>query len=154
MREEEIIVIVMTLIVLSGVTILMTAMMNRRRIREMEHRERLAMIERGLIPSPESDPTGFEAAAGMTDSSSYGERFRTAGVLMIGIGLGLMVLISFTAGEPSVGIGVGGAFALLGGASLLNYSLISKREDELQASRRWKPPVARRPEPPPPNGLA
>ena len=32
----------------------------------MEHRERLAMIERGLMPSPESDPGGFETAAGFT----------------------------------------------------------------------------------------
>lgn len=153
MREEEATVIVMTLIVLGGVALLITAMMNRRRIREMEHRERLAMIDRGLLPSPESDPGGFEAGAGLAPSPGSGERYRTAGVLMIGIGLGLLMLISFTAGEPSVGIGVGGAFAVLGAAMLLNYSLISRREDEIQSSRRWKPPVGRRPEPPP-NGVA
>ena len=28
----------------------------------MEHRERLAMIQRGLVPAPETDPLGFESA--------------------------------------------------------------------------------------------
>jgi hypothetical protein len=30
------------------------------RVRELEIRERIAMIERGLVPSPETDPKGFE----------------------------------------------------------------------------------------------
>ena len=31
------------------------------RVRELEVRERIAMIEKGLIPPPESNPRGFEA---------------------------------------------------------------------------------------------
>ena len=34
----------------------------RSRIRELEVRERIAMIEKGLVPPPERDPHGFEKA--------------------------------------------------------------------------------------------
>jgi hypothetical protein len=137
-------------IVLSGVGLMIAAMMNRRRFREMEHRERLAMIERGLLPSPESDPMGFESGAGFTETEAdTGVRYRTAGVLMMGLGFGLIVLIGFTVGEPAVGVGVGGAWAILGAASLLNYFLISRREQDRGGPRRWTPrPAPRSPEPP------
>ena len=61
MNESEVAVTIVALVILSGVGLMVAAMMNRRRFREMEHQERLAMIERGLVPSPESDPAGFEA---------------------------------------------------------------------------------------------
>ena len=35
---------------------------------------------------------------------------------MIGLGLGLMVLLTFAAGAPDIAVGVGGAWAVLGGA--------------------------------------
>ena len=34
----------------------------RARVRELEVRERIAMIERGLVPPPEVDPRGFDRA--------------------------------------------------------------------------------------------
>jgi len=34
----------------------------RARVRELEIRERIAMIERGLVPAPEVDPRGFDRA--------------------------------------------------------------------------------------------
>lgn len=149
MREEEAVVFILSMIILAGVGLMIAAMTNRRRIREMEHRERLAMIDRGLIPSPESDPGGFEAGARFApEKGDTGIRYRTAGVLMIGFGLGLMMLLTFAAGEPAAGIGIGGGWAILGGASLLNYSLISRREHERSRSQQWRPPVQRRPEPP------
>lgn len=145
MRDEEAVVFIMGMIILAGVGLLIATMMNRRKMREMTHRERLAMIERGLIPSPERDPAGFESATGLTTRpADAGTRYRTAGVLMIGLGLGLMILITFTAGAPAVGIGVGGGWAILGAASLLNYFLISRRDSDLD---RWTP-SARRPDPP------
>ena len=51
--------------ILGGVALMITAMNNRRRMLEIAHRERVAMIERGLVPSPELDPAGFEAGAGL-----------------------------------------------------------------------------------------
>ena len=150
MNGEFFVVVSFAVIVLSGVGLMIAAMMNRRRFREMEHRERLAMIERGVLPSPESDPTGFESGAGFAGTEAEtGARYRTAGVLMIGFGLGLLVLISAAADNPGVGVGLGGGFAILGAASLLNYFLISRREQDRGGPRRWAPrPAPRSPEPP------
>jgi len=69
-----------------------------------------------------------------------GTRYRTAGVLMIGLGLGLLVLLTFAAQEPMVGIGVGGGWAVLGAASLYNYFLISRREQS-PSEQRWTSPL-------------
>jgi hypothetical protein len=137
--EEEIVLMSVTLIVFAGLGVLYMAMTNRRAMREMEHRERLAMIERGLIPSPEADPLGFEAATGasrLTGATARSERFRSAGITIIGLGLALMVLLSFTAGEPGVGIGVGGAFAILGFTLLFNSGQLGRSE-----VRPYRPPA-------------
>jgi hypothetical protein len=144
--NEEVIVIMMALIIVTGAGLMMAAMRNRRRMREMVHRERLAMIERGLIPAPESDPGGFEVAAGFKTpgESTAAVRFRTAGIILIGIGVGMMFLITFTAGEAEVGFGVGGAWVALGGALLLNYFLMTRgqQDDDMGMPRRWAPPAA------------
>jgi hypothetical protein len=148
-RDEEATVIVFAILIMAGVGLMIAAMFNRRGLREMEHRERLAMIERGLMPSPESDPGGFESAAGFKSiaESPAGVPYRTAGVLMIGFGLALLILLTFLAHDASVGFGVGGSFAVLGAASLVNYLLISRREQQQRGNIRWTPP-ARRPDPP------
>ena len=153
MREEEAMVLIMTTFILAGAGLMMGTIVNRRKMREMEHRERLAMIERGLMPSPEADPMRFEAAAGFAPAresvadrtGATAVRYRTAGVLLIGLGLGLMLLITFTAGAPEIGIGVGGAWAILGAASLLNYFLMMRRGEVSGSGMpvRWAPPPAR-----------
>ena len=129
MREETLILTICVVFVASGVTLLLMAMKNRRYMRELAHRERMAMIERGLVPAPESDPVQFEAATGVAPETSgpkRGERFRTVGIAMIGLGLGMAFLIGLTGGTPEVGLGVGGAWVALGSASLLNYFLIRR----------------------------
>lgn len=144
---REAIVLVLGMFILAGAGLMYAAIVNRRKVREMEHRERLAMIERGVMPPPESDPMRFEAAAGFVPrepASQAAVRFRTAGVLMIGFGVGLTLLIAFTAGEPAIGFGVGGAFAVLGAAALLNYVLMSGGEPR----RASAPPPTLPPEPP------
>jgi hypothetical protein len=148
--ESFFVVMVTALIILGGVSLMIVAMVNRRKIREMQYRERLAMIERGLVPSPESDPMGFEAATGLTGRDGWVEaaRYRTAGVLMIGLGLGLTVLISFLSRQPRLGIGVGGGWAILGAASLLNYFLMISREGPPGPMPRSTPTPSSRAEPP------
>ena len=121
----------------------------RARVRELEVRERIAMIERGLVPPPERDPQGFDQA--MHTYDSYRERYeddrwrrrrrspsryRSAGITMLGVGFGFMVLLTFTAGEPGVGLGVGGFMVVLGLAFLLNSLFV--------------PPPPYYPPPPPP----
>jgi hypothetical protein len=144
------IIIFLLMTIIAGVVLMMAAMNNRRAIREMEHRERLAMIERGVVPSPESNPAAFDAATGFSEPSmddlDRSRRYRTAGVLLIGFGLGLIFVIGVAAGAPEVGWGIGGAWISLGGASLLNYWLISRRA-EGSGRAHWNPP-ARRPDPP------
>lgn len=157
LRSEDVALIVlavMTLFVLGGIAILWMAMSNRRAAREMEHRERLAMIQRGLIPSPELDPAAFEEALGDYSESTAADRWRTAGVTFIGLGLGLMMLIVFAAEEVAVGIGVGGGFAVLGATLLLN-GVQSRRP--AGGRYRMAPPrqPARPPYPPePPSNVA
>jgi len=149
--SDNAIVIFLVLSIVAGVLLMIAAMNNRQKVREMEHRERLAMIERGIVPSPETNPAAFEAAIGIGNEPSRdvdrSQRYRTAGVLLIGLGLGLIFLIGVAAGSPGIGLGIGGAWISLGAASLLNYSLMSRRTDE-QRRARWTPPPVRRPEPP------
>ena len=50
-------------------------------------------------------------------------RFRSAGILIMGLGLALALLISFAAGNPAVGVGLGGGLAILGMAAFINGAL-------------------------------
>jgi hypothetical protein len=108
------------------------------RVRELEIRERIAMIERGLVPPPEVDPKGFDRAMGRLDrhemrrarrgQGSYGGRHRRAGVTLMGIGFGLMVLINFAGESPNNALGVGGFLVVIGAAFFVN-SLIDTRTE-------------------------
>jgi Domain of unknown function (DUF6249) len=120
-REQEVVLIILTLMIFGGLFILWMAMTNRRALREMEHRERIAMIQRGLMPAPESDPMAFEAQ--FAPSTGPSERWRAAGVIIIGLGLALMFLLTFTTREPELGIGVGGAFVALGATFVVNAAM-------------------------------
>ena len=149
MRSEEILVVVMgSFGIMGGVIVIWLVMQSRRHFREMEHRERLAMIERGLVPSPETDPQAFERAISLTrrDESQASSRARSAGVMMIALGFGFMFLLSFTAGEPGVGIGIGGAFAILGVAFFVNSMLSSRSTSQTTLY----PPMSNPPRPPRP----
>jgi hypothetical protein len=123
--------IIVTTVILCGMAVLYMAMSNRRALREMEHRERLAMIQRGLMPAPEIDPVAFEAAVAPPIEplqSGRADRWRSAGVVCVGLGLALMLMLTFTAGEPGAGLGVGGAFAILGATLMFNGSHLRRRE--------------------------
>lgn len=114
----------------------------RARVRELEIRERIAMIERGLVPSPEADPSGFERAMARHDHTIVvregSSRWRGAGVVIMGLGLALMVLIAFAGGEPGVGVGVGGALMILGLAFFLNS--LMRGEPVSRSPERFVPP--------------
>jgi hypothetical protein len=105
-----------TVFVVGGAVIIVMAMHQRSKRLEMEHRERLAMIERGMLPSPENDPQQFEASLNRPAVS----RYTTLGIAIVGVGVGLMLLIGVAGGAPEAGVGVGGAIAVLGGAFIAN----------------------------------
>ena len=119
------------------------------RVRELEIRERIAMIERGMVPAPEVDPRGFDRAMSRLDRHDYvrhssGGRHKRAGVTMMGVGFGLMVLIAFTSGEQSVAIGVGGFLVVVGLAFFVNSFIDGGASVPANDPRSWGAP------PPPP----
>ena len=133
------------------------------RVREMEVRERIAMIERGLVPPPEKDPNGFERAMNRYDRARdlYHDRdwdhqlgrrsparYRSAGITLIGVGFGLMLLIGVAGGNPSAGVGVGGFVVILGVAFFLNSLFGSSSESRMPPPQEKTSSAA---EPPPTN---
>jgi len=123
--------------------------LSRARVRELEVRERIAMIERGLVPPPEVDPRGFDREmdrhARRYDRryarfSSRSVRHRRSGVTVMGIGLGLMVLIAFAGGDPNVAVGVGGAILVLGVAFFINGMLDTSEEPPAPFGQRYATP--------------
>jgi hypothetical protein len=90
----------------------------RRTLRELEIKERVALIEKGLSPPPELMPTG--SVDEVNSPATRADRYRTAGILFVGLGLALMLLLGAAAKEPQVGVGVGGAIAILGAALIAN----------------------------------
>jgi hypothetical protein len=112
--------------ILAGCTVAIVGTLARNRVRELEIRERIAMIEKGLVPPPEVDPRGFERA--MAHQDLYAQqarnrphgRHRRGGITLIGVGLGLMVLIALSGEGPRPAVGVGGFLVIMGLAFLVN----------------------------------
>ena len=118
--------------VLGGFVIIGMALYSRHKMRELMMRERIAMIEKGLVPSPESDPGRFDRfdrierlMAMRSRMNASGSRYRSLGVMMIGLGLAFVVLLTFAGGVPGAGLGVGGALMVLGAAMFLNGILVA-----------------------------
>ena len=77
-----------------GILAGIVATVTRARVRELEIRERIAMIERGMVPPPESDPEGFDRRMQSMDRLHRGHvapRHRSAGIVLIAVGLGMAV---------------------------------------------------------------
>lgn len=138
--------------IIGGIIIGALALHHRARLRELAYRERIAMIERGLVPPPEADPGRFERTFG--DVSVDGPdgpgaralRHRTAGVVLLAIGLGLMLIIGLAGEAPATALGVGGAVIVIGAAGIINSIFIGQDEARraYEARRRAaqpKPPA-------------
>jgi hypothetical protein len=126
--------------IIGGITYAIVKAQADARLRELEVRERIAMIEKGFIPPPEANPRGFEQAMEAIDQNAASadhpggtrhhrgpERYRSAGITLIGIGLGLMLMLGIAGGSPERGIGIGGFVAMIGLASLIN-GLFERRD--------------------------
>jgi type VI protein secretion system component VasF len=87
------------------------------RMREMRHRERLAMIEKGMAPS--ADSAGWPDWDEGLRHRPYRQR-RRSGVLLIFVGFGLMLLLGFGHQLAVQGLALGGFIALIGVAHLVN----------------------------------
>ena len=129
MEDEAVVALVSVAMLIAGVVVIVVGLNYRARMRELRHKERLAMIEKGLLPPPEFDL----APAGSAPAS----RSRSLGIIIVGLGFALMFLIGIAGGAVDAGIGVGGAIAIVGAAFIVR-------------SIYGGPPAStRRPEPPP-----
>ena len=113
MSGEEVAIALISLgTLIAGVVVIMVGLRYRAQMRELRHKERLAMIERGLMPPAEFDPA-------LAYSRGLKQRSLSFGIIVVGIGFALMFLIGVAGGAPDSGIGVGGAIAILGGAFII-----------------------------------
>lgn len=101
-------------VVIAGVVILLAGLRHRTRTLELLHQERLAMIERGLVPP--GSPAALDDARHGGGYAGTRSRSFSMGIIVVGLGLALMLLISVAGDSPATGIGVGGATAILGAA--------------------------------------
>ena len=124
MQPEELFALVFVFGMFTGVFIIYMGLRQRSQQLEMRHRERMAMIERGQIPLAEpasTTPYTQRMDAGAARSS----RSLSLGIIVVGLGLAMMTIISIAGESAEVGIGVGGAVAILGGAFIVRSLVVS-----------------------------
>ena len=128
MEASALVVLILCLLIIAAVVVIGMGIRSRRQIREMEHRERMAMIERGLTPSPDLESATDERTLSNEDAARDARvlRWRTAGIMMIGLGLAYFFLVTFTVRNAEIGIGVGGAFTVIGAAFFANAMMLQK----------------------------
>jgi hypothetical protein len=104
-----------------GVLIILFAMRQRSQTLEMKHRERMAMIERGLVPGPARDPAAFENWQQRHERPPT--RSTSIGVVLIALGFAIMLLVAFAGEAVGQAVGVGGAVVVIGAAFVVNGEL-------------------------------
>jgi hypothetical protein len=141
MEAEVLFSIMLGLAMVAGVTIIYMGLRQRAYSLELLHRERMAMIERGLVPPPEMQSyRGYDHQA--TRARGASTRALTAGIVVVALGLGFMTLIGVAAEAPNVAIGLGGAIVIIGAAFII-ISIVSGR------TQPERPPSATAPATPP-----
>ena len=120
--EPELVAVLFVIAMFSGVFIVYQGLRQRSRQLEMQHRERMAMIEKGQIPLMEPAP-GRHHYDGT--SSPRSSRALSGGIIVVGLGLALMTIIGIAGDSPEIGVGVGGAIAVLGAAFIV-LSIVAK----------------------------
>jgi peptidoglycan/LPS O-acetylase OafA/YrhL len=150
MQEQTVVFWLFSFFIAGGVFVIVSAMKYRAKILEMAHRERLALIERGLKPA------GPLVALESNRPRARSSRMMSGGIVIVGFGLALALMIGFTSGQPEIAVGIGGAVAILGAAFIVTayvrYQEPSEPAPEWKPTRRFEssdPP----PPPPPANEL-
>jgi hypothetical protein len=147
MAGEELFAMVFILGMFAGVFIVYMGLRQRSQQIEMQHRERMAMIERGQIPL--SEPTHVRHS-GERFGAAYdvpSTRAMSVGIIVVGLGIALMTIISIAGESPEVGVGVGGAIAVLGGAFIVRSFVVRPPAPPSRSTYGSMPP------PPPPAPL-
>ena len=113
-----------TMIIVGGVVVMVWGIRHATRQAELQHEERMAMIERGLTP-----PELVERGERMRRAHGFKLSF---GILLCGLGLGLLLLITFGFGEPGAGFGVGGAVAVVGLAFVVSAMFTERQAPSME----------------------
>jgi hypothetical protein len=129
-EPETVAIFIPMLAVLGGVFIAVTAVIMNGRRKELEHRERILAMEKGM-PLPGPTPAAPERP-------KYSNR-RANGLVLAGIGLALTIALS--AEEGFAEGGVWGLIPLFIGIGWLVAGSIDKREWEAQQSRNHNSPM-------------
>lgn len=148
MTPESVFALIFSFAIVAGVIIVYSGMRHRTKVLEMAHRERLAMIERGVMPAGDLDATSQQMAK--AQRTAKGNRLLSAGIFIVGLGLGLGTLIAFASREPEIAVGVGGAIAVVGGSLIVTALLVhgratddAVRTDSYLTKDRSTPPTDR-----------
>ena len=151
MSSEEMFVMVVMTLIASGVLIIVLGLRQRAHQLELAHRERMAMIEKGVVPSPETDP-GHPAwkshhpqqvRGPVLHDVSAAQRSMTLGIVIVAIGLGFMSIIGVAADAPPVALGIGGAIAIVGIAFIVIAQVRRTAAEQLYTPgghQSYKPP--------------
>jgi hypothetical protein len=134
----------------AGLSVIFAALRYRTKMLELRHAERLAMIERGLVPPPEMSGLDVEPS-GRSQEAVVRGRSMSLGIIVVGFGLALAFLVGIAGGSFESGIGVGGAIAILGGAFIVR-SLVVRQHQPMTSHypHRPVPPHVGGPTPPDP----
>lgn len=122
MQAEELFATVFVLAMFSGVFIVFLGLRQRSQQLEMRHRERMAMIDRGQIPLDDAPAQSGPRHVGRPGAAS--SRSLSVGIIIVGLGIAIMTIISIAAGTPEVGVGVGGAIAVIGAAFIVRSVVV------------------------------
>ncbi|MGE0041798.1 MAG: DUF6249 domain-containing protein [Vicinamibacterales bacterium] len=128
-------------LVVGGFAIVLLGIWKQTRIKELEHRERLALIERGLVPPSAPDPSPAAALLGRHGATPRRARLLSGGIVVIGFGLALMMVIGFAGGAPDVAMGIGGAVVVLGASFVVNAIVTGRLEAPAAPPADPAPPV-------------
>ena len=146
MEPEVLLSIMLGLAMVAGVTIIYMGLRQRAYTLELLHRERMAMIERGLAPPPELQASrGFDRGAAPGRGAST--RALTGGIVIVAIGQRLMTHIGEAAKAPNVAIGLGGAIAIVG-AAFITISIVTGRQQAQSQASGTQGPAASVSDPP------
>ena len=126
MQPEELFAMTFILGMFAGVFIIYLGLKQRSQQLEMHHKERMAMIERGQIPLV--DP-GAQLHLHRRSAMVPASRSLSVGIIIVGLGLALMTIISIAAETPAVGVGLGGAIAILGAAFIVRSLVVRPAAD-------------------------
>ena len=99
MSEETVIFSMFAILIAGGVVVIVSGMRHHGKVLEMAHRERLAMIERGLAPPPELSSSPYGPLA-QQRRAARSTRMLSGGIMTVGLGLGVAMVLGFASREP------------------------------------------------------